>query len=126
VLSCFAKTQREFRHRHGQRFSHHSVRLEKCLTTNWIKPEIIEWLQSNGEVVDSTMVITELLDEVDRIKPKYNKHVNDEMVKANKKIVLILHPYILTPLNLHGLSCNEHEISPIILMTRNHVTPPEQ
>lgn len=72
---------------------YHSVRLEKCPTTNWRKVDIIEWLRSKGEVVDSTMVIAELLDELDRIKPKYNNYVIDEMVKANNKIVLGLPPY---------------------------------
>lgn len=72
---------------------YHSVRLEKCPTTNWKKADIVEWLHIKGEVVNSTMVIAELLDEVDRIIPKYNKYVIDEMVKANNKIVLRLPPY---------------------------------
>jgi len=67
---------------------YHSVKLEKCPTTNWRKPAIIEWLQSKGEVIDSTMVIAELLEKVQKIKTMYNKYVIDEMVKANNKIVL--------------------------------------
>ncbi|KAL4148864.1 hypothetical protein QTP88_003009 [Uroleucon formosanum] len=31
---------------------YHSVKLEKCPTTNWRKADIVEWLESKGEVVD--------------------------------------------------------------------------
>ena len=72
---------------------YHSVKLEKCPTTNWKKADIIEWLQSKGEVIDSTMVIAELLEQVKKIKPMYNKYEIDEMVKAHNKTVLRLPPY---------------------------------
>jgi len=89
---------------------YHSVKLEKCPTTNWRKADIITWLRSKGEVVDSTMVIAELLDEVDRIKPKYNNYVIDEMVKANNKIVLRLPPYHceLNPIELAWASVKKY------------------
>ncbi|XP_022175604.1 uncharacterized protein LOC111037372 [Myzus persicae] len=72
---------------------YHSVKSEKFPTTNWRKNQIIEWLQSKGQVVDGTMVIAELLGQVKKIKPMYNTYVIDEMVKADNKIVLRLPPY---------------------------------
>ncbi|XP_022180471.1 uncharacterized protein LOC111040765 [Myzus persicae] len=48
---------------------YHSVKLEKCQTTNWRKADIVEWLESKGEVVDKSMIIPELLKIVKRIKP---------------------------------------------------------
>ncbi|XP_025192636.1 uncharacterized protein LOC112592697 [Melanaphis sacchari] len=72
---------------------YHSVKIEKCPTTNWRKADIIAWLQSKGEQVDNTMLVIELLDQVKKLKPLYNNYVIDEMVKANNKIVLRLPPY---------------------------------
>jgi len=36
---------------------YHSVKVEKCPTTNWRKADTIGWLKSKGEVIDSTMII---------------------------------------------------------------------
>ncbi|XP_025191753.1 uncharacterized protein LOC112592004 [Melanaphis sacchari] len=72
---------------------YHSVKLEKCPTSNWRKADIIQWLQGKGEVVDQTMIIPELLEVVRRIKPIYNKYVIDEMVLQQNKTVLRLPPY---------------------------------
>jgi len=72
---------------------YHSVKLEKCPTTNWRKADIVEWLESKGEVVDKSMIIPELLKIVRRIKPMYNKYVIVEMVSQQNKTVLRLPPY---------------------------------
>ncbi|XP_050064347.1 uncharacterized protein LOC126553236 [Aphis gossypii] len=72
---------------------YHSVKLEKCPTSNWRKADMIQWLQGKGEVVDQTMIIPELLEVVRRIKPIYNKYVIDEMVLQQNKTVLRLPPY---------------------------------
>ncbi|XP_008178574.1 uncharacterized protein LOC103307901 [Acyrthosiphon pisum] len=72
---------------------YHSVKLEKCPTTNWKKANIIEWLQSKGEVIDSTMIIPELLDIVKQLKPLYDKYEIDELVSQHNKTVLRLPPY---------------------------------
>ncbi|KAL4084055.1 hypothetical protein QTP88_029371 [Uroleucon formosanum] len=72
---------------------YHSVKLEKFPASNWKKANIIEWLESKGEVVDKTMIIPELLSVVRRIKPMYNKYVIDEMVLQQNKTVLRLPPY---------------------------------
>lgn len=42
--------------------SYHSEEKEKCPTIQWTEQEIIEWLESKGEVIDPTMVLLELLD----------------------------------------------------------------
>lgn len=72
---------------------YHSVKMEKCPTTNWRKVDIIEWLVSKGEVIDNTMIIPELLEVVKRLKPLYNKYVIDELVLQHNKTVLRLPPY---------------------------------
>lgn len=56
---------------------YHSVKIEKCPTTNWRKADIIAWLCSKGEEVDRTLIIAELLVMVKRIEPMYNKYVID-------------------------------------------------
>lgn len=89
---------------------YHSVKTEKCPTTNWRKQAIVEWLESKGEVVDRTMVIAELLQQVKKIKPMYNKYVIDEMVLADNKIVLRLPPYHceLNPIELAWATVKRH------------------
>ncbi|KAL4148802.1 hypothetical protein QTP88_002955 [Uroleucon formosanum] len=73
---------------------YHSVKLEKFPALNWKKANIIEWLESKGEVVDKSMIIPELMRVVRRIKPMYNKYVIDEMVVLqHNKTVLRLPPY---------------------------------
>lgn len=72
---------------------YHSAKQEKCSTTNWRKADIVQWLQDKEEVVDSTMIIPELLQVVQRIKPMYNKYVIDEIVLQQNKNVLRLPPY---------------------------------
>ncbi|KAF0691895.1 DDE 3 domain-containing protein [Aphis craccivora] len=81
---------------------YHSVKLEKCPTSNWRKADIIQWLHGKGEVVDQTMIIPELLEVVRRIKPIYNKYIIDEMVLQQNKTVLRLPPYHceLNPIDL--------------------------
>lgn len=72
---------------------YHSVKKEKCPTTQWRKSDIIDWLTSKGEVIDNSMIIPELLEVVKRLKPLYSTYVIDEMVKEQNKVVLRLPPY---------------------------------
>lgn len=89
---------------------YHSVKMEKCPTTNWRKADIIAWLRSKGEDIDSTLIIAELLIIVKRIKPMFNKYVIDEMVKADNKDVLRLPPYHceLNPIELAWAAVKKH------------------
>lgn len=73
--------------------SYHLVKLEKCQTRNWRKADIIEKLKCKGEVIDNTMIIVELLEVVEQLKPAYNKYVIDEMVSQDNKTILQLPPY---------------------------------
>lgn len=72
---------------------YHSVKTERCPTTNWRKADIVQWLESKGEVVDSSMIILELLAIVKRLKPKYSKYIIDKMVREHNKTILQLPPY---------------------------------
>lgn len=72
---------------------HHSDKMEKFPTENWRKTDIINWLVSKGEVIDNTMIIPELLQVVERLKPLYNKYIIDELVLQHNKVVLRLPPY---------------------------------
>jgi len=71
-------------------------------TINSRKADIIEWLEEKGEVVDTSMIIPELLEIVNRLMPKYDKYIFDEMVKEHNKYVLRLPPHHreLNPINL--------------------------
>ncbi|XP_022161573.1 uncharacterized protein LOC111027488 [Myzus persicae] len=70
---------------------YHSVKKEKCPTTQWRKSDIIDWLTSKGEVIDNSMIIPELLKVVKQLKPLYSTYVIDEM--EQNKVVLRLPPY---------------------------------
>jgi len=73
--------------------SYHSVKLDKVPTASTKKADIIQWLENKGEVVDSTMIIQELLDIVKKIKPPHNKFVIDEIANAHNKKIVRLPPY---------------------------------
>ena len=60
---------------------------------DWAKPQMKEWLSSKGIIMADTALKYELMDEVRRIKPNYNKYVIDEFAKESGKTVLRLPPY---------------------------------
>ncbi|KAL4100856.1 hypothetical protein QTP88_020885 [Uroleucon formosanum] len=70
---------------------YHSIKLEKCPTTNWKKANIIEWLQNKGEVIDNTMIIPKLLDMVKQLKPLASggvaTFIKDTIVSENITII---------------------------------------
>lgn len=72
---------------------YHSVRKEKCPSTQTRKADIISWLESKGEVIDPTMIIPELLEIVQRLKPMYSQYEIDELALERNKVVLRLPPY---------------------------------
>ena len=59
---------------------YHSVKCEQIPNKSTIKANIIKWLEDKSELIDRFMAITELLDIVNIIKPKYNKYAIDELV----------------------------------------------
>lgn len=90
---------------------YHSVKTEKCPTTNWTKADIVQWLESKGEIIDQSIIIVELLDVVKRLKPQYSKYVIDEMVRIHNKTILRLPPY----------HCELNSIELARLVVKNHV-----
>jgi transposase len=72
---------------------YNSAKLEKCPTIDWSKADIVQWLKSKREVIDQSMIILELLENVNRLKPMYSKYIVDEMVRQHNKVVLRLPPY---------------------------------
>lgn len=70
----------------------HCVKLDECPTINWRKTDIMQWLESKGEVIDPSMITPELLGIVERLKPTYSKYVVDQIVRLHNKEVLRLPP----------------------------------
>lgn len=60
---------------------------------SWKKQDIINWLESKGEIVIQPIVRAVLLEKVKKIKSEHEKYVIDEYAKVNKKTVLKLSPY---------------------------------
>ncbi|XP_026822882.1 uncharacterized protein LOC113560942 [Rhopalosiphum maidis] len=71
----------------------HSVKTEQIPNTSTRKADIIKWLEDKGKVIDRPMVITELLDMVKQIKPRYDKYVIDELAQTHNRTILRLPPY---------------------------------
>lgn len=91
--------------------SYHSVKVDKVPTSNTRKADIIQWLESKGEVVDRHMVIPQLLLIVKRLKTLHKPtYVIDELVKASNHTVLRLPPYHceLNPIELAWSSVKNH------------------
>ncbi|CAI6371367.1 unnamed protein product [Macrosiphum euphorbiae] len=89
---------------------YHSVKCEKIPNKSTRKGDIIKWLEEKGEVIDRPMVITELLEIVNRIKPMHDKYAIDELVKTHNRTILRLPPYHceLNPIELAWSSVKNH------------------
>lgn len=89
---------------------YHSVKAEQIPNTNTRKADIIKWLEEKGEVIDRPMIITELLDIVKQIKPRYDKYLIDELVKTHNRKMLRLPPYHceLNPIELAWAAVKGH------------------
>lgn len=89
---------------------YHSVMCEKIPNKSTRKADIIEWLENKGVVIDRPMVITQLLDMVNQIKPKYDKYAIDKLVKTHNRTILRLPPYHceLNPIELAWASVKNH------------------
>ncbi|XP_017797833.1 PREDICTED: uncharacterized protein LOC108578925 [Habropoda laboriosa] len=81
---------------------YHSVKMERCPTMCWTKPQIIDWLESKGQTIPPLSVKVELIDMVKKLKPLYDKNAVDEYAKQNGKEILRLPPYHceLNPMNM--------------------------
>ncbi|XP_050443987.1 uncharacterized protein LOC126847646 [Adelges cooleyi] len=73
--------------------SYHSVKKYPIPVMSWKKQEIIDWLESKGEIVTQPTIKALLLEKVQTLKSQYDKYVIDEYAKDNNKTVLKLPPY---------------------------------
>jgi len=73
--------------------SYHSVKKCQMPTISWKKQNIIDWLESKGEIVTHPVVKNDLLKKVRKLKKQFDKYVIDEYAKDNQKLVLRLPPY---------------------------------
>eukprot|EP00102_Acyrthosiphon_pisum_P026806 XP_016664016.1 PREDICTED: uncharacterized protein LOC100570997 isoform X2 [Acyrthosiphon pisum] len=73
--------------------SYHSVKKDPIPTMDWKKNDVIEWLVSKNCVIDRSMVMCELMQMVNEIRPLYDKYLIDEEALKTKKVVLRIPPY---------------------------------
>jgi len=90
--------------------SYHSVKKCQMPTMSWKKQNIIDWLESKGEIVTHPVVKIDLLKKVRKLKKQYDKYVIDEYAKDNQKLVLRLPPYHceLNPIELAWASVKSY------------------
>ncbi|XP_022179192.1 uncharacterized protein LOC111039855 [Myzus persicae] len=69
-----------------------SMQKDKYSTKNTTKADIINWFESKGDIVDTSMVTEELFQIVNTLKPIYEKYA-DETVKTHNIHILSLPPY---------------------------------
>lgn len=73
--------------------SYHSRYVEKIPNTSSRKDEIIQWLVARGVNVDQSYLKAELLLEVEKLKPAYQRRRIDVMAEQHGHTVLRLPPY---------------------------------
>jgi len=73
--------------------SYHSVKKDPTPERSWKKQDIINWLESKGEVVIQPIVKAVLLERVKKIKSEHEKYVIEEYANENNKTVLRIPPY---------------------------------
>lgn len=90
--------------------SYHSVKKCKIPTMSSKKQEMIDWLESKGEIVTHPIVKNDLIKKVGKLKKLYDKYVIDECAKDNNKLILRLPPYHceLNPLELAWASVKSY------------------
>lgn len=90
--------------------SYHSEKIDKAPSSGSRKADIVKWLTDKGVVIDSPIVIPELLQMVKRLKPQHERYVIDELAKVHNQIILRLPPYHfeLNPIELAWSSVKNH------------------
>lgn len=90
--------------------SYHSVKKCQMPTMSWKKQNIIDWLESKGQIVTHPVVKIDLLKKVRKLKKQYDKYVIDEYAIDNQKLVLRLPPYHceLNPIELAWASVKSY------------------
>lgn len=90
--------------------SYHSVKKCKIPTMSSKKQEMIDWIESKGEIVTYPIVKNDLIKKIRKLKKQYDKYVIDEYAKDNNKLVLRLPPYHceLNPIELAWASVKSY------------------
>ncbi|KAE9525310.1 hypothetical protein AGLY_014378 [Aphis glycines] len=73
--------------------SHHSVKKIQMPTKSWKKQNIIDWLESKGEIVKHPVLKIDLLKKVRQLRQYDDEDVLDEYAKDYQKLVMRLPPY---------------------------------
>jgi len=116
--------------------SYHSVKKHSIPVKSRRKPEIINWLEIKGVIVEHPTVKNDLMEKVNKIKNQYDQYVIDEYAKQNNKIILRLPPHHceLNPIELAWSSVksyvrthnNTFELIDVLMLLKKgveHVTP---
>jgi len=116
--------------------SYHSVKKYKIPVMSWKKQDIIDWLESKGEVIKHPIVKVDLMKKVRKIKKQYDQYVIDEYAKENNKLILRLPPYHceLNPIELawssvksyvrtHNNTFKLKDVQELLKKGVDHVTP---
>lgn len=72
---------------------YHSVKMERCPTSEWRKADIEKWLEEKGREFVRPINKLLLMDMVREMKPNYPNYVVDEFVKSKNMTVLRTPPY---------------------------------
>ncbi|KAE9525286.1 hypothetical protein AGLY_014354 [Aphis glycines] len=89
--------------------SYHSVKKFHIPNKFWKKKNIINWLESKGEVIQYPVLTFDLLKKVRQLK-QYDVYALDEYAKDNQKLVLRIPPYHcgLNPIELAWVSVKNY------------------
>jgi hypothetical protein len=116
---------------------YHSVKTETIPNMSWKKQDIINWLENKGQLINSNQLVkSQLIDQVEQLRPRYNTYVIDEYAKSKDIIVLQLPPYHceLNPIELAWASVKNYvrmnnttfklkDVQELLVKGVEHVTP---
>jgi len=116
--------------------SYYSVKKDPAPVRSSKKQDIINWLESKGEVVTQPIAKAVLMERVKKIKSEHEKYIIDEYAKENNKTVLRLPPYHceLNPIELawssvkhyvrtHNNTFKIKDVKELLKQGVEHVTP---
>jgi len=116
--------------------SYHSVKKDPIPMISWKKQDIINWLESKGEIITYPTTKGALLSKVKTMQLQYDKYVIDEYAKDNNKTILRLPPYHceLNPIELawssvksyvrtHNNTFKLKDVEELLKRGVEHVTP---
>lgn len=116
---------------------YHSVKTDTIPNMSWKKQDIINWLEIKGQLINGNQLVkSQLIDQVEQLRPQYNTYVIDEYAKSKDIIVLRLPPYHceLNPIELAWASVKNYvrmnnttfklkDVQELLVKGVEHVTP---